>query len=220
MEWYGICISIGIILVYFFNVLDLKFKNILIDINQLLIIVYCSAFLGGKLVYLLFDSNFMFSNSSLLDLLLGGFSLLGASFFGLFGLLYLVNKNTLGLILSSFLPVSLLLLHVFGRLGCFFSDCCGGNFYTFNLHFVSIFFYFFSFIIGYFLYFFHYLKSFYNGLYYYGVIIFLERFLFDIYRYDSIMVNIFFTKYQLLSLLYLFLSFIVIYIFYKINNLK
>lgn len=218
MEYYGISIFIGILFVYYINQFYFKCKNIVIDINDLVIAIYLGAFLGGKLLYILCDLSFLsdysFSFFSL-DLLCGGFSLLGASFFAILSLLYYINKNILQKKVTAFLPISLLFLHSFGRLGCFVADCCGGVFYTLNLHMVSIFFYFLLSLLGLLLYFFNFLYSFYAGLYYYSLVIFLERFLFDIYRYDCIMLNVFFSKYQLFSILYLLLSLFCIFIFKK-----
>jgi hypothetical protein len=113
----------------------------------------------------------------------------------------------------------LLFLHSIGRVGCYFADCCGGIFYTFNLHFVAIFFYFFAALLGFFLKQLRYLVSFYTGLLYYVVIIFLERFVFDIYRFDAIFINNFFTKYQIVAMIYLFLCFLSLFVFYKKTKL-
>jgi hypothetical protein len=215
MEWYGFFIVVGIFLVYAMNIFYLKYKNISMDINELAIYIYCGAFFGGKLTYILCDhQNFLDFDFSL-NILCGGFSLLGASFFALISLLYYVKKNNISFSLSSFLPISLLFLHCFGRVGCFFAHCCGGSFYTVNLYFISIGFYFITASLGLCLYFLDYLVSFSNGLYYYIFIIFLERFLFDIYRYDAIIVNNFFTKYQMYSLYYLIMSFLLIYLVLK-----
>lgn len=215
MHWYGFFISIGIFFVYFINILYFKYKKIFIDLNDLLLYIYPSAFLGGKLIYFFFDFDGFFTINFGFDLLYGGFSLLGASFFALTGLLYYVKKNNIYNVLNPFLPISLLLLHSLGRVGCYCAQCCGGILYNIDLHAITIFFYLIATILGLFLYRFSCLISFLAGIYYYVIVIFLERFLFDPYRYDVIIINKFFTKYQLFSICYLVICFLFLFVFYK-----
>jgi prolipoprotein diacylglyceryltransferase len=215
MHWYGFFILVGILLVYVLNVLYVQYKKISIDISELAIYIYFAAFLGGKIIYILFDCGSILNLNVSLDLFYGGFSLLGASFFALNSLLYYVKKNKVLSLLDSFLPISLLFLHSFGRIGCYFADCCGGIFYSLNLHFVAILFYFIAAVLGLFLNHFRCLLSFCGGVQYYILFIFLERFIFDSYRFDAVFVNSFFTKYQIFALWYLFLSFFSISFFKK-----
>ena len=217
-QWYGLSIFIGIIFAYVINFLYFRHKNSHIDLNSLVIPIYLGAFIGGKFTYIFFDASYLFAIDKFylsIDLLCGGFSLLGASLCGEISLLYYINKKKINNTLNAFLPISLLCLHGFGRIGCFLSDCCGGIFYNYNLHYISILFYFIAAACGLILFFLNYLSNFYIGLCYYSFIIFLERFLFDIYRYDGIFLNNGFTKYQLFSLLYLLISFLFIFCFFK-----
>lgn len=219
MHWYGFFIFLGIILVYVLNILYLQYKKISIDIAELAIYLYLGAFLGGKIIYIFFDNGNLFNIDLSLDLFYGGFSLLGASFFALNSLLYYLKKNKLASTLDSFLPISLLFLHSFGRIGCYFANCCGGNFYNFNLHFIAIFFYCFAAVLGLFFKHLRYLISFCSGLQYYILSVFLERFIFDCYRFDVVLVNNFFTKYQIFALFYVFFSFFSLFVFLKKTRL-
>jgi phosphatidylglycerol:prolipoprotein diacylglycerol transferase len=216
IELYGFFIFLGIIFVYSLN--DLYFKKFIfvnnIDLNNILIYIYISAFLGGKIIYILLDNLFIYEIFSF-DCLFGGFSLLGASFFGLIGLTYYINKKNLENSLTSFLPITLLFLHSFGRIGCYFSGCCDGLFKGVSLHFIVILFFLFLGFIGLLLNYYNKILSFYSGLYYYIFVVFLERFLFDYFRFDYILFNLFFTKYQIVSIFYLLLSVFVIFIFSK-----
>ncbi len=219
MEWYGFFIFLGIFIVYCINFLYFKMRNIEIDIDSLLLVLYLSSFFGGKLIYLLFDSSFIFSFNDFIYLFFGGFSLLGASFFALSCLLFFINKKKLHNRLNSLFPISLLLLHCFGRIGCYLANCCGGSIFGYTLHLVSVFFYFVFAFIGILLFYFSILKNFFYGLIYYILIVFFERFIFDRYRYDCIIINDYFTKYQFFALCYLIISIFLIIIFYRKSNI-
>ncbi len=197
----------------------MKKKNIIIKkdiLYDIIVYIYTGAFFGGKLLYLFCDSSTI-SELFSLSFLYGGFSLLGASFFGCQALLWFMYKNRTKSIFDAFLPISLILLHAFGRIGCLMSECCGGLVYGVSLHYVSIALYFLAACLGFFCYYQHKIISFYAGIYYYAFVIFFERFFFDCYRYDVILLSFVVTKYQLISLLYICMMVFFIYLFNKKN---
>lgn len=208
---YGLCILSGILLVTLIYLLFFQKKDNQIEIESLIFFTYLGAFIGGKLLYL-FEINFY--NISFL-ILSGGFSLLGASLGGILGFFYYKKKNKISSLAISIIPILTLLVHAGGRIGCYFSNCCDGNFFGFSLYPIVILFYFISSIIGMLLYKKKILRTLKKTFLYYVFIIFLERFVFDIFRNDTILTSYILTKYQFIAIIYLLLSIILIFIITK-----
>jgi phosphatidylglycerol---prolipoprotein diacylglyceryl transferase len=178
---------------------------------EIIFTIYVAAVLSGKALYLALD--FDWGNEILIESIQSGFSVLGALLGGMIAYIYLYRKNrTIGSIQRTLcvLPVALPILHMFGRIGCYFSDCCGGNFNMFDLtipmQIVASIWYFLWFFIGLFI--FLKLKNKKNmcplPILIYSIFVALERFIFDFFRDDSILiVNGIITKYQLISILYI-----------------
>lgn len=220
---YGLLIFFGIIgALVFLKKTFLFFES---EFYFLFISIYLYSFIFGKLFFFIIDYLFCLDNFSLvfcdLDLLISGFSVLGASFGGIVALLFFSQKKT---IISqeklAFVPLATLLVHAFGRIGCFFAGCCGGNrVYFIPLQFIASLFYFFSFFIGIII-IEKIKKNFQGSIIYYAFIIFLERFLTEHFREDAVFINYYFTKYQLCAASYIgIVCFILIY-FSKKNDYK
>ena len=165
--------------------------------------------MGGKILYLC-ETHFLITQTTLLQ---GGFSLLGASLGGVIGLSYYLSSKKSITKVVGYVPISVLLVHSFGRLGCFFSGCCNGILGRYSLYPIVIAFYFIFFIIGLALYKKKYITTLQQGLYYYIFAIFSERFLFDPCRFDSVKTTYFLTYYQYLGIIYLVLTFLIIHYF-------
>lgn len=143
-------------------------------------------------------------------MLQGGFSLLGASLGGITGLSYYLSSKKYIVNIAGCIPISVLLIHSFGRLGCFLSKCCDGSLGGYSLYPIVIAFYFIFFIIGLAFYKKKYITTLKSGLYYYIFAIFLERFLFDPCRFDSVKTAYFLTYYQYVGIIYLIAAFLII----------
>lgn len=191
----------------------------------LFISIYLYSFVFGKLFFFIIDYLFYLENLSLvfydLELLISGFSVLGASFGGIVALLSFNKKKT---VISeeklALVPLATLLVHAFGRIGCYFAGCCGGsNVYFIPLQFIASLFYFFSFFIGTII--IEKIKKNFQGIIiYYASIIFLERFLTDHLREDAVFINYYFTKYQLCAASYISIVFFIVIFFSKKNDYK
>lgn len=172
--------------------------------------------MGGKILYLC-ETHFFISNATMLQ---GGFSLLGASLGGITGLSYYLSSKKYIENIAGCIPISVLLIHSFGRLGCFWSECCNGTLGRYSLYPIVITFYFIFFSGGVALYTKKYIITLKSGLYYYAATIFLERFLFDPWRFDSIKTAYFLTDYQYVAIAYLTGAFFVIQYFMPPCNKK
>jgi phosphatidylglycerol:prolipoprotein diacylglycerol transferase len=232
-ELYGFFILLGIIFSYIFTFHSFFSKYINIYINKevffdFFIYIYISAFIGGKLLFIIFDSDFNFDE----NIFLGGFSVLGSSIFGSMGALiyYFKEKNYKIRKSFFFIPLLILIIHSFGRIGCFFSGCCSGNIYLFKnipIQIISSIWYLIAFIVAMFLYKKNKINSFFKSIYFYIFFIIFERILFDPFRDDKILVYKIFNKlniykYQLLGffvlIFLLFIYFIIKLIINKQNK--
>ncbi len=163
------------------------------------------------------ETHFFINETTLLQ---GGFSLLGASLGGVSGLSYYLSSHKSFPNLIGYIPISVLLVHSFGRLGCFLSGCCDGSLGGYSLYPIVIAFYFIFFIIGLALYKKKYITTLKSGLYYYIFAIFWERFLFDPCRFDSVKTAYFLTYYQYVGIIYLVAAFLIIRYFMPPCNKK
>jgi len=228
---YGFFILLGIIFSYIFTFHSFFSKYINKSINKdifldFFIYIYIFAFIGGKLLFLIFDSNFNFEDIS--SVIFSGFSVVGASVCGSLGALiyYLKTKDQNARISFCLIPLLILIIHSFGRIGCFFTGCCSGNIEFFKnipLQIFSSFWYLIAFIIGIFLYKKDKFISFYKSIYFYIFFVVFERILFDPFRDDKVLVykiynQICIYKYQLFGFFTLII-FSLIYILYIIIKL-
>ena len=220
---YGLSIFFGIIVALLF----LKKRLLFIESQfySLFFSIYLYSFIFGKLFFFIIDYFFYLENFSLascdLELLISGFSVLGASLGGIIALLFFNKQKTIisekKLVLVS---LAALLVHAFGRIGCFFAGCCGGNnLDIIPLQFIASLFYFFSFFIGIII-IEKIKKNFQIAIIYYAFIIFLERFLTDHFREDAVFINNYFTKYQLCAASYICIVFFMVIFFSERNNYK
>lgn len=221
---YGLFIFFGILAVLLFikNVTSVAEEKL----YSLVIWIYVYSFFFGKLCFFLVDYIFDFDCFNILmisNFLLSGFSVLGASLGGVIALLSLYEEKKLTSKENelAYIPVSLFLLHGFGRIGCYFADCCGGsNFYFLPLQLIATIFYFIIFFSGLILIKKKKIQSIYSALLYYAFTVFLERFFTDYFREDAVFVSNFFTKYQLLAASYLVIVYFLVVFFEKYNRYR
>ena len=215
IELYGLFILIGIILATYTWV-ALTQRSTRSDIkwsiySEIILTIYLSAIISGKILYIMLD--FDWNHENLIESIQAGFSVLGASFGGIVAYSYLYKKyckiyNIQKALYT--LPVAFPILHIFGRIGCYFSGCCGGIIHILNhnipLQIASSTWYLLCFLLGFFA--FSKLKNkkniFLSPITIYSIFVALERFIFDFFREDSVLIaNTIMTKYQLISFFYL-----------------
>lgn len=125
---YGFFIAIGAILGITYTTLQgkkhfgLKFD----DINTLFIILILSAFIGGKFFLIFEDPSRYLSNPA--QLISGsGFVFYGSLLFCIPAMLVWFKKKNLPVMhMLDIMAVTTVIVHFFGRIGCFMSGCCHG----------------------------------------------------------------------------------------------
>jgi prolipoprotein diacylglyceryltransferase len=229
---YGMLIGIGILLaisnILFYSWYTKQETNSL----SLLPVIYLSSILGGKLLFFLCDSDFFLGTSfsdfssfwtqvgTFASESVGGFSILGASFGGIIALIIKtredLSRNDLSRNQETIIPLSILLIHSTGRIGCFLTPCCQGViFEIIPLQLLCSAGYFISFIFGMILLKKKIITTLNQSIIYYAMIVCLERFLLDPLRDDSIATIYFFSRYQLIALIYLIVIFLAMHILKK-----
>jgi phosphatidylglycerol---prolipoprotein diacylglyceryl transferase len=231
IEAYGFLILIGIILTLLFWIILSKYfiksNSKLSFYLETAFNIYIISLMSGKLLYLIVDYNLC--SESIIESITSGFSVLGASFGGIIGYLYIYikHKNEIRILRAMYaLPVVLPVLHAFGRIGCLCSGCCGGIVYIFktemHLQILSSLWYWLCFFTS--LLIFAKIKNNYNTIFYmpiifYSLAVALERFIFDFFRDDAIYnTSLHLTTYQIISISYFFFIIIIINTFIRGRN--
>lgn len=96
------------------------------DINTLFILLIVAAFVGGKLFLLFEDASRYLGNPG--DLFSGnGFVFYGSLLFCIPAMLYYFKKKNLPTLqMLDIMAITTVIVHFFGRIGCFMSGCCHG----------------------------------------------------------------------------------------------
>lgn len=126
---YGFMIAIGIIVgVAYMSVQGKKEVGLSFDqANTLFVFIFIAAFVGGK-VFLFFEGPSYYLHSPG-DLVTGrGFVFYGSFLFAIPTMLWYFRKNKLNAYqMLDVMAVTTCLVHMFGRVGCFFAGCCYGS---------------------------------------------------------------------------------------------
>ncbi|MEX2597904.1 MAG: prolipoprotein diacylglyceryl transferase [Salibacteraceae bacterium] len=128
---YGFFIVLGATLAYFHMAKEAK-RLYGIDsekISTLLLWIIAMAFIGGKVLFYLEDPGYYVSNpSAMWDDLGNGFVFFGSLLFGVPVVIWFFKKNNWNVWgMLDITAFSVLIVHAFGRLGCFLAGCCHGN---------------------------------------------------------------------------------------------
>jgi phosphatidylglycerol:prolipoprotein diacylglycerol transferase len=214
---YGLSISVGFLISFFLIYLDKKRRaayNLSFDfLTNSASVITTGAILGARIWYVFFDTSFpSFSVLELLCFSDGGLSLIGGLIGGMLFAWITCRMHSYSIFsLFNFIAPYLCLINAFGRIGCYFSPCCGGMLLSpieIPIQFVSSFHYFCYFII-----FFVWRKRLDSSnepfFFLYPAIIFLERILLDSFRYDHIIWIQGWTKYQAIGFLGISITFVI-----------
>lgn len=128
---YGFMIVVGAFLGYQYLAYAAH-KNFKINrdlIGNLIFIIALSAFVGGKLLFYLEDPGYYFSDPSrMISDLGGGFVFFGSLLFAVPATIWYFKKQRWPIIpLLDHLAITALIVHAFGRIGCFMAGCCHGT---------------------------------------------------------------------------------------------
>lgn len=129
VQGYGTMIALGVIAALLYarwrvNKLGLDTSKII----DLFIYVFIAAFVGGRFFYFFEKPDYYFGNpANMLELSGSGFVFYGSLLFAVPVMLWFFKKNKMPVM--SMLDVMAgvaLLVHMFGRMGCFLAGCCHG----------------------------------------------------------------------------------------------
>jgi phosphatidylglycerol---prolipoprotein diacylglyceryl transferase len=126
---YGVMIAIGAIAgVWYMAVRGKKELGLTFDqANNLFLLIFAAAFIGGKLFLFFEDPRYYASNPSKL---LGGrgFVFYGSFLLAIPTMLWFFNKQKLNSYkMLDIMAITTCLVHMFGRVGCFLAGCCYGT---------------------------------------------------------------------------------------------
>ncbi len=128
---YGVFIACGAILgvVYAGYQSKKQFNTKIETIQMLFILIVVAAVVGGKFFIIFEDPKLYLSDPSLLfKSFSNGFVFYGSLLFTIPTILIFFRKNKLPVLpMFDILAVTVCILHVFGRLGCFMAGCCHGK---------------------------------------------------------------------------------------------
>lgn len=125
---YGFFIAIGAVLGITYTTIQGKkhFGLSFDDINTLFIILILAAFAGGKF-FLIFEDPSRYAGNPLALLSGRGFVFYGSLLFCIPAMLIYFKKKKLPVLhMVDIMAVTTVIVHFFGRIGCFMSGCCHG----------------------------------------------------------------------------------------------
>ncbi|MEL7001489.1 MAG: prolipoprotein diacylglyceryl transferase family protein, partial [Bacteroidota bacterium] len=125
---YGFLIVIGAIVGVSYVAYQTKTKfDIPFDkVNTLFLLLLLAAFVGGK-VFLFFEKPAFYLNNFKALISGRGFVFYGSLLFTIPTMLYFFKKNKLPVYkMLDIMAITACLVHIFGRMGCFFAGCCHG----------------------------------------------------------------------------------------------
>lgn len=98
-------------------------------IQSLAIIIILSAFIGGKLLFYLEKPSVYFNNpSEMVEDFRNGFVFYGSLIFAIPTAIWFFRKKKLPVMpMMDIIAFTALIIHSFGRMGCFFAGCCYGK---------------------------------------------------------------------------------------------
>ncbi|HEY0744870.1 MAG TPA: prolipoprotein diacylglyceryl transferase [Chryseosolibacter sp.] len=126
---YGVCIAIGAIAgVWYMAVRGKKELGLAFDqANNLFLIIFIAAFVGGKL-FLFFEDPSGYAKNPMKLLGGRGFVFYGSFLLAIPTMLWFFRKNKLNPYqMLDIMAITTCLVHMFGRIGCFMAGCCHGT---------------------------------------------------------------------------------------------
>lgn len=127
---YGLMIVIGAYFAYLFlsTAANKQFGIDKDKIGNLIFIIAAAAFIGGKLLFYLEDPAFYFGTpSNMVKNIGGGFVFFGSLLFAVPSTIWYFRKQKWPVIpMLDLLAITSLIVHAFGRIGCFLAGCCHG----------------------------------------------------------------------------------------------
>lgn len=127
---YGLLIVIGGYMAYFFlsRAAKKEFDIAPEKISNLVFIIAAAAFIGGKVLFYLEDPSYYFGNPSNMFKNIGaGFVFFGSLLFAVPSTIWYFRKNKWPIIpMLDLLAITAVIVHGFGRVGCFLAGCCHG----------------------------------------------------------------------------------------------
>ena len=127
---YGFLIALGALLAYLYLSKQLKNRfGVSTDQSQnLFIFLVVGGFVGGKLFFYFEDPSYYFGTpANMVKKLGGGFVFYGSLLFDIPIVIWFIRKHKIpALQMLDLVAITVCIVHIFGRLGCFGAGCCHG----------------------------------------------------------------------------------------------
>jgi len=128
---YGLMIALGAFMGFLYMAKNAKAKlGIEMEtVQTMAIIIIISAFIGGKLLFYLEKPAYYFGEpANMFKNLKNGFVFYGSLIFVVGAMIVFFRKNKIpALPMLDIVAFTSLIIHAFGRMGCFFAGCCYGK---------------------------------------------------------------------------------------------
>jgi phosphatidylglycerol:prolipoprotein diacylglycerol transferase len=126
---YGVMIGLGILISYLYAAKHLGKLGLSKDrVSNLVIYLIIAAFVGGKVLFYLENPSYYIENPKKLIPTGSGFVFYGSLLFAVPTLIYFLRKWSIQVWPAlDVIAICTLLLHGFGRIGCFLAGCCHGR---------------------------------------------------------------------------------------------
>lgn len=127
---YGLMIVIGAYMAYLFlsSAAHKQFGADKEKVGNLIFIIAAAAFIGGKLLFYFEDPEHYFANpKNLIKNIGGGFVFFGSLLFAIPATIWYFHRQKWPVIpMLDLIAITSLIVHSFGRIGCFLAGCCHG----------------------------------------------------------------------------------------------
>jgi len=134
---YPVCILLGsLIAITYLRKKEDDIKHYFFSVNMVFIILL-SAFIGGKL-FLFFEKPHYYINTPahIKEIISSGYVFYGSFIMCIISIILYLKMNKISILKSlDIIVLSTLILHAFGRFGCFLAGCCYGKTFTFGMIF-------------------------------------------------------------------------------------
>ncbi|TXD49367.1 prolipoprotein diacylglyceryl transferase [Polaribacter sp. IC073] len=126
---YAFCITFGTLIAVLYTKWQAKKTLKIVLPNYFFYLIFIAGFIGGKL-FLFFEKPAYYTQNpkSILDIFSGGFVFYGSFICTIAVIIWYLKKHKIAILpLLDILAITTTIVHVIGRIGCFFAGCCYGK---------------------------------------------------------------------------------------------
>ncbi|SED17068.1 Prolipoprotein diacylglyceryl transferase [Tenacibaculum sp. MAR_2009_124] len=126
---YAFCVVLGTLLSILYTKRQAKRERKVNLQNSFFYLIFIAGFIGGKL-FLFFEKPFYYIQNpeNIINIFSGGFVFYGSFLCCVFTIIWYLKKHKIPVLpMLDILAVTTTIVHVIGRMGCFFAGCCFGK---------------------------------------------------------------------------------------------